>query len=142
MKLNTVLELGALTQGSTYTFLLTAFATGTDDDANVVSGYAETTVVVNAPPSSGTFTASPSSGTALVTTFTLTASSWVDDASDLPLQYSFRSAPGAAAAAATIADASEQVEQAYSTATTYSGLLAEGDSATGVVSSPPHRGVD
>jgi hypothetical protein len=85
-RLLTVLQLGALTQGSRYKFRLTATASGDDDRAESVSGFAEVSVLINSPPSSGLFTVSPATGVALVTDFALVCSSWVDDVDDLPLR--------------------------------------------------------
>ncbi|KAE9249549.1 hypothetical protein PF004_g3339 [Phytophthora fragariae] len=72
-----------LTPGLTYNFRLVANDTG----GNV--GFGSVTVVVNSPPSSGTFTVSPSSGYAMQDLFTLTCSLWSDDKDDYPLSYAF-----------------------------------------------------
>jgi hypothetical protein len=48
---------------------------------------ASVTIVVNAPPSPGLFHVSPKNGTELLTSFTMSASLWVDP--DLPFQYAF-----------------------------------------------------
>jgi len=134
-RLLTVLELGALTQGSTYSFRLTATATGTDDvRADSVSAFAEVSVLVNSPPSSGLFSATPGDGVALQTEFALVCSSWVDDADDLPLKYGFRAAPGVDVASATTTQAAEQVLVALGNTPSYTTLLPEGDQASGNVS--------
>jgi len=86
MRLATVLELGALTEGSTYAFRLTAFAQGDDDSVPPVSAFAEVSVVVNSPPSTGAFLVSPMEGVALTTEFSLSCEAWVDEAEDLPLR--------------------------------------------------------
>ena len=83
-RLSTVLELGALTIGASYTFRLTAVAG--DDDATAVAGYSAISVVVNGPPTSGVFTVTPANGVAMTTDFALVCSSWVDDPTDLPLK--------------------------------------------------------
>jgi hypothetical protein len=86
-RLNTVLELGALNEGSVYSFRLTAFAQGDDDNSGAaVSAFAEVDVLVNSPPSSGLFSVSPMVGVALQTSFSLSCESWVDDPEDLPLR--------------------------------------------------------
>lgn len=72
-----------LTPGLTYNFRLVANDTG----GNV--GFGSVTVVVNSPPTSGTFTVSPSSGYAMQDSFTLTCSLWSDDKDDYPLSYSY-----------------------------------------------------
>ena len=53
------------------------------------SSFAEIDVVANAPPASGHVTAAPRNGVALATRFRVGAEGWTDDASDLPLRYSF-----------------------------------------------------
>ncbi|KAG6610602.1 putative transmembrane protein [Phytophthora cinnamomi] len=72
-----------LTPGLTYNFRLVA----TDTEGNV--GFGSVTVIVNSPPTSGTFSVSPSSGYAMQDSFTLTCSLWSDDVEDYPLSYSF-----------------------------------------------------
>ena len=79
-------------------------------------GYAQVTVVANAPPSSGSAVVracderGPSEqcpsgccggaeGFAALTDFQLASEYWVDDAEDLPLQYSFASVPAPSASA-------------------------------------------
>ena len=47
------------------------------------------TVLVNAPPTSGFLTVEPTTGVVLQTAFSFACSGWVDDATDLPLLYSF-----------------------------------------------------
>jgi hypothetical protein len=132
-RLNTVLQLGALTEGQTYSFRLTAtMAELVDDAANATTGFSELSVVVNSPPSSGSFKALPASGVALTTSFTLTCTSWVDDASDLPLTYAFFAAPGMKAANSQVAITSEQSLVAASTATSYTTLLPEGGASGNV----------
>ncbi|KAH7461985.1 uncharacterized protein KRP23_13848 [Phytophthora ramorum] len=72
-----------LTPGLTYNFRLVA----TDTEGNV--GFGAVTVVVNSPPTSGTFVVSPRAGYAMKDSFTLTCALWSDDVSDYPLTYSF-----------------------------------------------------
>ena len=78
-RLLAVLQLGALTQGFAYRFRIAAKASGEDDRAQAVSGFAEVSVLVNSPPSSGLFSAGPANGVALQTEFALVCTSWVDD---------------------------------------------------------------
>ena len=47
------------------------------------------TVLVNAPPTSGFLTVEPAAGVVLQTAFSFECAGWVDDATDLPLLYSF-----------------------------------------------------
>ena len=75
-----VLARNALQRGYAYRFRLDA------SDANGAAA-AFLTLSENLPPANGTVTASPSSGTALSTAFTLTASGWED--AHLPLSYRF-----------------------------------------------------
>jgi hypothetical protein len=134
-RLLTVLELGALTQGSTYAFRLIATATGTNNThADSVSAFAEISILVNSPPSSGSFSASPGYGVALQTEFALLCSSWVDDVDDLPLKYGFRASPGVNVASATTPQAAEQVLVTLGTKPSYTTLLPEGDRASENVS--------
>jgi hypothetical protein len=77
------LAAGSLTAGLSYTFQLGAYYA--NNKAN--SAASSVTVVMNAPPSGGILTASPTTGVALTTQFTLTTSRWTDDAADLPLSY-------------------------------------------------------
>jgi hypothetical protein len=57
--------------------------------ANAATGFAESSFIVNSPPTGGYVTVSPSSGVRLNTTFTISASQWSEDTADLPLYYSF-----------------------------------------------------
>lgn len=69
--------------GSQYTFSLRATYLGSSSSTNVV-------VTMNSAPYGGSLTVSPDPPyTALLSELTLTASQWTDDASDLPLEYSF-----------------------------------------------------
>ena len=71
----------SLIQGNSYSFSIRC--------VDPLSGYyssASMTVNVNSPPSSGTFSVTPSIGTALETTFIYIAARWED--SDTPLRYS------------------------------------------------------
>jgi hypothetical protein len=80
-ELTVVLVLSLLTEGETYTLVMTA----TDSDGE--SSYQTISVVINEPPSSGELEVSPRRGFALDTSFTLTAYDWVDE--DLPFTYIF-----------------------------------------------------
>lgn len=75
---STVIALGQLTSGATYSFRLTGV------NGRGGTGYAQVDVVVNTPPSSGALVVTPVVGEALVTSFTGLMQNWVDD--DLPLQ--------------------------------------------------------
>jgi hypothetical protein len=79
--LNAVVALGVLTEGNTYTFKLTA------TDSSGSSSYSTVSLVMNEAPSSGSLVVSPKHGYALYTSFTFTATSWVDE--DLPFTYIF-----------------------------------------------------
>ena len=73
-----------LTQGSTVTFRC---------DANYIGqstiGFSEVEIFVNAAPTGGSLTVTPSEGSALSTTFSLITFGWSDDIEDLPLTYEF-----------------------------------------------------
>ena len=83
---NSVYQLGlkpySLSAGRTYTFTLTSAYTESIDSAS-----AGVTIVMNTAPRNGVVTVSPSSGTALATTFAVSTSQWTDDSSDLPLRF-------------------------------------------------------
>ena len=72
-----------LVGGATYTFALTA------TDSYGRGGTRSLNLTVGLAPRGGVLDASPSNGTALLDRFTLTAANWTDDASSLPLKYSF-----------------------------------------------------
>ena len=104
---------GVLVPGSIVTFRLVAAQAeaATDDDSAVANStaltsgrrtlqqqvdsssrtaaYSEITIVINSPPSGGSFSVSPPSGEGLVTPFRFLAVGWTDDAQDLPLSYRF-----------------------------------------------------
>jgi len=137
-RLVTVLQLGALTEGQTYNFRLTASVAPIPGDttSNITSSFSELSVVVNSPPSSGSFVVSPGSGVALTTSFTLACASWVDDESDLPLSYAFFVAPGTEGLQRSplrkvdklrmAVEKSEKLLMAASPAARYTTLLPEG----------------
>jgi len=50
---------------------------------------ASVTIVLNAPPTGGSFATLPTQGFALTTIFNFNAFNWFDDASDYPLKYEF-----------------------------------------------------
>ena len=80
-QLFTVVSLSSLTQGSSYTFRLTA------TDSSSASSSSTVVLTMNEAPSSGSVTVTPERGFALGTSFTYTALNWVDE--DLPLTYIF-----------------------------------------------------
>ena len=67
--------------GASYTLQLSV--TGSDG----ATGYAQIQVAVNTPPSEGSVSVSPTSGTQFETSFQFSQSGWTDD--DLPLTYGF-----------------------------------------------------
>ncbi|RLN49063.1 hypothetical protein BBJ28_00013110, partial [Nothophytophthora sp. Chile5] len=81
--LSNAIRKNKLTAGLTYDFRLVA----SDSEGNV--GFGSVSVVVNSPPSSGTFTVTPQSGYAMQDVFTLSCSQWSDNVDDFPLTYSF-----------------------------------------------------
>ncbi|GMH78337.1 hypothetical protein TL16_g07763 [Triparma laevis f. inornata] len=76
------IQLSALSPGAQYTISLMA--------KSAINQFASTqvTIYANAPPSSGSFSISPSSGTSMDTIFTLASMNWADE--DLPLTYEFK----------------------------------------------------
>ena len=72
--------------GSTVVFRLDASFAG---DATRFPGHSTLPITVNSPPSGGSVSVDPVAGDALTDLFSLTAFSWTDDASDLPLSYKF-----------------------------------------------------
>jgi hypothetical protein len=92
-----VMAPNALAVGTSYRFRLEA-----SDGRG--TGAAEVDVTVNTPPSSGSVSISPSSGMAISTEFTITASSWVDD--DIPLTYAFSTQPAGSTTRAGLSAAS------------------------------------
>jgi hypothetical protein len=79
-----VLSPFALQPGQTYGFRLTGIVTGQQ------LGVAEIFLHMNAPPASGSFTVTPTSGRALMDPFSLQCSYWEDSPEDFPLKYEFR----------------------------------------------------
>jgi hypothetical protein len=73
------------TAGSSYSFRLTAYPVGNPKQGT----YSEITLRANALPTGGYLVAAPSSGTALVTQFTISTPGWTAEAENLPLSYSF-----------------------------------------------------
>lgn len=71
--------------GRSYTFRLTAYST---QDAGK-STFSELVLTVNAPPTGGHATVSPSTGDALVTKFYISSPGWTTDVANYPLSYSF-----------------------------------------------------
>jgi hypothetical protein len=80
-----MIEDGGLLGGSSYTLLLRA----TDRVNRGLTSFAQISFATNSPPSSGSLSVRPQQGFVITTGFTLTATSWVDDATDYPLKYSF-----------------------------------------------------
>ena len=79
-----VIDAYQLIEGDTYRFDLIA-----STSSATTTGYMEFSV--NIGPRSGTFAASPSTGTELTTEFTLSASGWVDpEGTDYPILYGFK----------------------------------------------------
>jgi hypothetical protein len=76
-----VINAGMLTPGAQYTFKLTGEAPGR------APGASQITLIVNAPPTSGSLAIEPPSGTVLDTQFSFEALQWVDE--DAPLKYRF-----------------------------------------------------
>ena len=99
-----------------------------------MSSYADVAVVVNAPPTTGAFTATPAAGEVLITDFDLACVGWVDDADDLPLRYSFTSAIDGGKAALTqtekTKDNPEQTLSSRSPAASFVTKLPQGKSAS------------
>jgi len=77
-----VLPANSLIAGASYKFTLAA-------DAIVSIGQASISILANKPPIPGIVTSDPTSGTVLVTSFSLMGSYWSDDAEDLPMVYEF-----------------------------------------------------
>jgi hypothetical protein len=71
--------------GANYVFRLTCSLR----DSPTISSSVDVSVLINSPPTSGVLLVSPLSGEALTTAFTLSASGWTDDPTDLPLSYTF-----------------------------------------------------
>lgn len=80
-----VIEAYILSPGQTYKFLLTA--TASVEGVSPRTGSAAMTVRVNEPPSGGSVTVWPPTGTSLVTRYTINTTGWVD--TDEPLEYTF-----------------------------------------------------
>ena len=75
------------TAGQSYVFQLVASYSSTPS----LFSSASVNIIINAPPSNGVLSRSPASGFVMSTIFTLETSNWIDDLSDLPLQYVFKS---------------------------------------------------
>jgi hypothetical protein len=72
---------GSLPEGTTLTFVLSAFSSGQSLSTSSLS------IVVNLPPQPGFFSTSPSTGTAQSTSYLFSASNWQSD--EMPMAYSF-----------------------------------------------------
>jgi hypothetical protein len=85
------IDRNVLSPGSLVTFRLTAdrqdskLTFGTSKYAS----FCEVTVLINAPPSGGSFKVDPTEGEGLTTLFSMLAPSWSDEVDDLPLLFSF-----------------------------------------------------
>jgi len=77
-----VVNLAALTPGSSYTFRLVAAEAGS-------TGFSSATITMNRAPRSGVALSVPDAGEALLTPFELTTSGWIDDVDDYPLSFRF-----------------------------------------------------
>jgi len=75
----------SLLEGNEYVFAVSAFYN--NNPGSVASS--SVTIVMNSPPANGLIAVTPTEGGAYSTEFLLQTSSWVDDASDLPLSYVF-----------------------------------------------------
>jgi hypothetical protein len=78
------IESNILLAGKSYEYKLSVgYLNGVD--------YASASVLifVNSPPTSGSFSVSPTSGYAFSTNFNFNAVDWIDDAADFPLRYEF-----------------------------------------------------
>lgn len=76
---------GVFTSGNSYVFRLTAYPLGNPK----LSTFSEITLQANLAPVGGYSMVIPSSGSALVTKFLITAPGWTSTADSLPLKYSF-----------------------------------------------------
>jgi hypothetical protein len=70
-----------------FIIIIIIITTSSDSSQGQLTSTASVTIIVNEPPSPGLFHVSPKNGTELLTSFTMSASLWVDP--DLPLQYAF-----------------------------------------------------
>lgn len=75
----------SFTPGKAYTFRLLASSPDVDEET-----FSQITLTANGAPTSGQFVVSPTTGSALETTFFFNAPFWLEDASDYPIAYSFR----------------------------------------------------
>jgi hypothetical protein len=100
---NLVLKAGVMQPGARYEFLLLVYA---DDTGKPGKAYAS--VVVNKAPTSGECKASPPTGVAYNTTFTLQCSGWED--LDLPLKYEYKINRNGANINLLVAEGSNKVE--------------------------------
>ena len=79
------IQTNVLTAGQAYSFRFTVI-----DGKSGLVGFAEIRFTVNSPPTSGSFSVSPTIGYGLIDTFTLLCVNWADEAEDLPISYEFR----------------------------------------------------
>ena len=78
-----VVKAGVMTGGEAYSFRLTA------TNSHGATGFDILNVTANRPPWNGMMSVSPEQGTTLRDEFVLKTSNWTDDASSLPLMFSF-----------------------------------------------------
>jgi REJ domain len=76
---------GVFTGGVAYSFRLTVSPTA---NSKIVT-YTEVVLTANSPPTGGYISATPSSGTALVTNFQIATPGWTADVSVFPLSFNF-----------------------------------------------------
>jgi hypothetical protein len=85
-----VIAPGVMTKGVTYTFRLVV----SDGNGNIFN-MADSTFTCAVPPSAGTITLSPSTGTALVTNFVATTANWGSSTGALKYRFSYVDSTGA-----------------------------------------------
>lgn len=104
-----------LTEGSSFTFALTAYYTA--DGSSAVSSSA-VRVTINAPPVGGILTVDPLQGNAFTTPFVFATNQWSDDAASLPLSFLFACYQVDARSALVLKDRDE--------VSTFTGALGQG----------------
>jgi hypothetical protein len=83
-----VFAAGVLSEGSSYTFVLSSFYLGNNIK---VKSTATVSVVTNSPPKGGIISVTPDSGEALITLFNINTYKWLDAPEDMPLRYTMYS---------------------------------------------------
>ena len=79
------IDTSSLTTGQSYSFELKC--TNVKKSSLFSNGLIN--IVINVPPTSGSFTISPSTGYSMTTDFEFSVADWLDDVADLPLLYKF-----------------------------------------------------